>query len=105
MKDFIEYYLDELAWKDYQDACGESNRLSIETMKSILPMVIERELTAEQQDCVRLHYFEELTQAEIAGKLGITQSTVSRVLKTARKRVGRILKYSLQAAGKTFSVF
>ncbi len=96
-----ESYMDYIAWQQYQASCGTSNYASVETLKYMLPIIMERELTEQQRQCMQLHYFAHKNQTEIAGQLGITQSTVSRILKTARKRMEKYLRYSLMAADKT----
>lgn len=40
-----------------------------------------RQLPKRQQEIVRLRFFEDLTQSEIAGRLGISQMHVSRLLR------------------------
>ena len=44
----------------------------------LLPLI--EHLSREQQRVVYLRYFEDLTQADIAAKLGISQMQVSRLL-------------------------
>lgn len=64
---------------------------------SVLPHVTElanTRLTARQQEVLRLYYFENKTQEQIAAELNLTQSTVSRHLfGTMRggKRIGGAL--------------
>ncbi len=51
--------------------------------QSVLPAInklIEMHLTDRQRDILRLYYFQGMTQVEIAEKLELTQSTVSRHL-------------------------
>ena len=55
----------------------------------------ERELTARQREMVALYYDRGLKMSQIARRLGVTQSTVSRTLKRARDRLRRYLRYSL----------
>lgn len=44
-------------------------------------------LTEKQLQCIRLYYWEELTQNEIAEKLGITRQTVNQHLESAHARL------------------
>jgi len=53
----------------------------------------ETELTDRQRETARLYYFEQLSMHEIAKKLGVNVSTVSRTLRRARERLLRVLKY------------
>lgn len=103
MKDIIEACMNQCAWQRYQETTADTNYACVETIRYLLPIVIERELTGSQQLCMQLHYLEHRNQTEIARLLGITQPTVSRKLKTARKKVEKYLDYSLMAANKTSS--
>ncbi len=42
-------------------------------------------LTQRQLDCMKLYHFEDLTEYEVAERLGVCQGTVSRALKVARE--------------------
>ena len=53
------------------------------------------ELTPRQQEMLHLYYYEKLNMAQIAGRLGVNKSTVSRTLCRARRRLHHILQYSL----------
>ncbi len=65
------------------DALGESdpNYELVELGESIGPAF--RELPSREQTIVRLRFFEDLTQAEIAERVGISQMHVSRLLRRA----------------------
>ena len=60
----------------------------------MLSLALEKELTARQTQMVRLYYIEQYTMRDIAAKLGVNQSTVSRTLKSARERLKRCLRYT-----------
>lgn len=53
------------------------------------------ELTPRQQEILLLRYEKNLRAAEIARKLGVHPSTVSRTLKRAKNNLKRVLKYSI----------
>ena len=53
----------------------------------------KNELTSRQLECVVLFYGENLSVQEIAAKLEVYPSTVSRHLKKARSRIKRALQY------------
>lgn len=104
MRDIINYCMEQAAKGLYEEAMQGTNHACIETIKYLIPLVIEQELSGDQKRCMKLHYFEQQNQTEIARQLGITQPTVSRKLKNARKKIGKYLNYSLLAAKKTSSI-
>lgn len=61
-----------------------------ETLRAALP----RELTARQLECVKLYYFENMTEAQAAEHLGISKPTVCRHLQKARARLERVIAYT-----------
>lgn len=60
-----------------------------------LSRAMTEELTPRQQEMLHLYYYEKLNMAQIAGRLGVNKSTVSRTLCRARHRLHHILQYSL----------
>ena len=60
-----------------------------------LTKAVEAELTPRQKEMLYLYYYEKLNMAQIAGRLGVNKSTVSRTLCRARRRLHHILQYSL----------
>lgn len=61
----------------------ERRHAMAEFFRSVLPAVrdlIEAELTERQKEVLRLYYFRNMTQTDIAETLHLTQSTVSRHL-------------------------
>lgn len=101
MKSVIDLCMDNVAYQRYYDRLGTTNSACIEAIKYLMPIVIDKELKGDQKRCMKMHYFEHMTQQEIAIQLGVTQPTVSRKLKTAREAVKKYLEYSLLAANKT----
>lgn len=78
-----------------QSSWRPSNRQSTnwrakETLRAALP----RELTARQLECVKLYYFENMTEAQAAKLLGVSKPTVCRHLQKARKRLERVITYT-----------
>ena len=55
----------------------------------------EQELTPRQREMVFLYYDRGLKMSQIAQKLGVNRSTVSRTVKRARERLYRCLRYAL----------
>ena len=55
----------------------------------------EQELTQRQREMVALYYDQGMTMPQIAERLGVSRSTVSRTLRRARDRLYRFLRYTL----------
>ena len=55
--------------------------------------VMEQELTPIQRMTLTLYYFEELSPAQIARRMGVCRSTAVRNLRRAEERLRRYLKY------------
>ena len=60
-----------------------------------LRLARERELTERQREMVALYYDQGMTMPQIAERLGVNRSTVSRTLRRARDRLHRFLRYTL----------
>lgn len=54
-------------------------------------MLEEVELEADELEAIRLCDFKKLTQIEAAKKMGISQSTLQRILASARRKVAEAL--------------
>lgn len=59
--------------------------------------IIEDELTQRQAELIRLYYANQCSMTEIAHRLGISPSTVSRTIKRGRVRIKKYLKYNGRA--------
>lgn len=60
-----------------------------------LSRAMTEELTTRQQEMLQMYYYEGLNMTQIAVRLGVNKSTVSRTLCRARRRLHHILQYSL----------
>ena len=58
---------------------------------------MEGELTGRQKECLILKYYKNLNVTQIALKLGVGKSTVSRHIKKAKLRLYKVLNYYLNA--------
>lgn len=74
---------------------SEDNSEQIERMRRNLHKARERELTARQRQIVDLYFDGGLNVPQIALKLGLNRSTVSRTLQRAKEKLYRCLRYSL----------
>lgn len=55
--------------------------------------LIQSELTDKQRMCLLLHYYEGIKMKDIALKLGLCNSTVSRHIASATKKLKNIAQY------------
>ena len=72
---------------------AESNSGLIEKVKCTMAKVIKNELTPRQREIIVLYYYKGFGVSEIADKLDLAPSTVSRTIKRARDRIYKFLKY------------
>ena len=71
---------------------GESNAEQIQRLLVHLPRVMEEELTERQRQIITMHFYQELTVTEIARRLGVNPSTVSRSLQRSAQKLQRFLR-------------
>ena len=71
------------------------NSLRRQRLLHNLPRALEEELTPRQREMLHLYYYERMNMRQIADRLGVNKSTVSRTLCRAKHRLQRILQYSL----------
>ena len=79
----------------YLRETGEDNSLQLERLRRNLRRAREAELTDRQRQLLERHYDQRLPVTEIARRLGVHTSTVSRTLERARQRLRRCLRYTL----------
>ena len=63
------------------------------TQRRRVRQAIRRELSPRQRTVIEGVYFEKLSQAEVARRLGLNRSTVCRTLHRAQSRLRRCLQY------------
>ena len=78
---------------EYNKGLHLTNEQEYKQLLRILTKVIAGELTERQQQCIVMRYYRNLTVTEIAVRLGIGKSTVSRHIKKARMRLYKLLDY------------
>ena len=74
---------------------AETNEARLSRLRRNLRQARERELTARQRQILALYYDRGLKMSQIAQKLGVNRSTVSRTVKRAKQRLYRCLRYAL----------
>ena len=87
-----EWLGDMTVWRR---ANAEDNGEQMTRLRRNLRLARERELTERQREMVALYYDQGMTMPQIAERLGVNRSTVSRTLRRARDRLHRFLQYTL----------
>lgn len=87
-----EWLGDMTVWRR---ANAEDNGEQMTRLRRNLRLARERELTERQREMVALYYDRGMTMPQIAERLGVSRSTVSRTLRRARDRLYRFLRYTL----------
>lgn len=87
-----EFYGDMAAWIA---AHASDNESDLKRLKRNLRLAREEELTVRQRELLRLYYEEAQSVTQIAGRLGVNKSTVSRTLSRAQRRLYKCLRYGL----------
>lgn len=62
-------------------------------LKTVLPLIMERELTERQRVCLKYKYISGKSQEEIAYELHLSQPTVSRHINAGKEIVNNTLRY------------
>lgn len=70
-----------------------SNTAQHRMMLKILRKVIEEALTERQREMITLYYFDRANIPQIAEKLGVNRSTVSRTISRGRRNIMEKMKY------------
>ena len=81
--------------KNYNINFQQTNENEYKKILKILSKAISGELTNRQKECIVMRYYQKLTVTEIANKLYVGKSTVSRHIKKAKLRLQKILNYYL----------
>jgi RNA polymerase sigma-70 factor (ECF subfamily) len=69
-----------------------TNSTNLKIAKEMLKDSIAEDLTDKQKEVIYLKYYEQLKNKEIAERLGLDTSTVSRNLKRARERIRKSMR-------------
>ena len=72
----------------------KDNSLRLGRLRRYLPDAME-DLTARQQQIAYLHFYENLSVSQIARRLNVNPSSVSRCLSRAQLRLQRVLRFIL----------
>lgn len=85
----------QAAMEIWQGQDSEDNDARMQRLRRNLKKAIDQELTGRQQTMLLMRYSENCSQTDMAARLGVDKSTVSRTLARARKKLARVLQYSL----------
>ncbi len=78
------------------DGCDYEKALN-KSFSFVLPFIMKQKLTERQYLCIKYRYESEMSQRDIAEKLKVSQSTVSRHIISAKKILNSELKYCYAA--------
>ena len=97
MVDFVNNYYYNIGDK-YSDE--DKSRAKQKAVGTVLPIIMENELTKKQSVCLRYKYINGKTQKEIANLMKLSQPTVSRHINAAKEILNNSLKYCYIALEK-----
>lgn len=102
MIDFINsYYYNGFSGVDTLDKEKAKNI----AFSSVMPIIIQKELTPMQSVCFRYRYENNKSQAEIADLLKLSQPTVSRHIAVAKDKLNASLGYCYIAISKAIDEY
>ena len=82
---------------EFNQKLSVTNHQEYKKILHILSKAMDGELTKRQKECLILKYYKNLNVTQIAIKLGVGKSTVSRHIKKAKTRLHKVLNYYLNA--------
>ena len=74
-------------YKQYNTTNISDNTIKRDKLKLIIADIMAHELTTKQYKCVYMYFVENIKQKEIAKRLNVNQSTVSRNIKRGLTRI------------------
>ena len=99
----FEHRADHAAYEAYLASLGSDDSAFRASFRDAFFLSFREELTGRQYEVLWLKEVEGLSGKEIAYKLGISQSAVSRHLTRGKKRLRVLLAYNLELRNRTFS--
>jgi RNA polymerase sigma factor (sigma-70 family) len=88
-------YGEELSsFQEFQRMAGEETDPQLrKRLFRVMRQILLKDLTPRQRQMMEMHYFQNLTMTEIALRLGVNKSTVSRCISRGRSRMELYMKY------------
>ena len=99
----FEHRADHAAYEAYLASLGSDDSAFRASFRDAFFHALREELTGRQYEVLWLKEVEGLSGKEIAYKLGISQSAVSRHLTRGKARLRVLLAYNLELRSQTFS--
>ena len=99
----FEHRADHAAYEAYLASLGSDDSAFRASFRDAFFRALREELTGRQYEVLWLKEVEGLSGKEIAYKLGISQSAVSRHLTRGKKRLRVLLAYNLELRNRSFS--
>ncbi|MDO5142062.1 MAG: sigma-70 family RNA polymerase sigma factor [Eubacteriales bacterium] len=97
-----ERQADRAAYDDYLATLAADDSAFRAAFRQAFFQALHEQLTARQYEVLWLNEVEGLSGKEIAYKLGVSQSAVSRHLTRGKKRLRRLLAYNLELRTQEF---
>ena len=94
---------DQAAYNAYVAQIGSDDSMFRAAFRDAFFHALREQLTARQYEVLWLNEVEGLSGKEIAHKLGISQSAVSRHLTRGKKRLRVLLSYNLELRNQLFA--
>ena len=102
MIDFTENYFNS----NYSQLDGyDREKAKQKAFQTVVPLIMNNELTQKQSVCLRYKYINNKNQAEIAELLQLSQPTVSRHISTAKEIMNNSLQYCYIALTKAIDEY
>lgn len=101
--ELCDWQVDQAAYDAYIAQLGADDSAFRAAFREAFFEALQEQLTARQYEVLLLNEVEGLSGKEIAHKLGISQSAVSRHLTRGKKRLRVLLSYNLELRNQLFA--
>ncbi|MGN0521144.1 MAG: RNA polymerase sigma factor [Eubacterium sp.] len=98
MIDFVDSYMRDI--NRFEDNPADEQKILLKSISSVLPKILEYELTDKQRLCIKLFYVQGKSQTEIARQLKLSQPTVSRHISSAKAILNKFIGYCFYSVKK-----
>lgn len=80
----------------YSQVMAEDNSEQLARVRRNVMRALQEDVTPRQRECMLLYYKDRLNMRQIAERMGIDKSTVSRNIKRGERRLRRCLRYGAE---------
>ncbi len=84
----------KISFDVYNDSLRTNNSKTIKSQCDVLKLIIQEQLTKKQKEILDMYYNHNLTISEISQKIGKNKSTISRSLKSSKKKIKLYMQYN-----------